>query len=74
MSTQCQKCGDHYALRDGCDPTSFCDTCAQTVISNLESIVPEPPNAITYERGVEILNAIQKDIYDRPYHEESQEL
>lgn len=63
MSEQCRKCGEEYSLRPECEPTTFCDLCAQTIIARLEEIVPEPPSAITWERGVEILNVIQKELY-----------
>lgn len=73
MDHQCQKCGDYYGCRPECEPTTFCDTCAQTIVARLEEITPEPPNAITRERGVEILNALQKELYDRPYAESGNE-
>lgn len=63
----CEKCGDSYTLRDGCEPTTFCDTCAQSIVARLEEITPEPPREITYECGVEILNALQKELFDRPH-------
>lgn len=28
----CKRCGDSYALREGCDPTPLCDPCAHAVI------------------------------------------
>lgn len=67
---QCLKCGDPYTLRDGCDPTTFCDTCAQSIIGRLEELTPKPPNAISYERGGEILTALQKELYTRNYTNE----
>ena len=33
----CAKCGDTYALRDGCDPSKYCDICAQAIVSELEA-------------------------------------
>ncbi len=63
MDYDCQKCGDFYSLESDLEPTTFCNTCAQTIIEKLIEIVPQPPIAITYERGVEILNTIQAELY-----------
>lgn len=60
---QCQKCGETYTCRPECDPTTFCDDCAQTIIARLEELTPKPPKAITYEQGVKILNALQAELY-----------
>ena len=65
----CHKCGDEYLLRDGHTPTVFCDPCAQTIISGLRKIVPRPPNAITWENGTQILNTIQRELYNLPHQE-----
>lgn len=73
MDHQCQKCGDYYACRDDCDPTTFCDTCAQSIVARLEEMTPEPPTAISQERGAAILNALQKELHDRPYAESANE-
>ena len=61
----CKVCGDSYTLRPECEATEFCDLCAQTILARIAPMVPEPPNAITWEHGVEILNALQKEIYRR---------
>jgi len=31
----CRKCGHAYALREGCDPTPFCDACAHDEVDRL---------------------------------------
>jgi hypothetical protein len=31
----CKKCHDTYALRDGFDPTDYCDLCAHSVVESL---------------------------------------
>ena len=62
---ECQKCGWLYVLGYGDEPTTFCHSCAQEIISKLEKITPKPPNAITWENWVEILNLIQKELYER---------
>lgn len=69
MDYQCKKCGEYYDCPFECEPTTFCHSCAQSIISHLEGMVPEPPNAITWEHGVKILNALQKELYDQPYAE-----
>ena len=33
--TRCRKCGSHYNLRDGEDPTPYCDWCAHKVVDEL---------------------------------------
>ena len=34
--TCCKSCGDEYELRDGCEPTKYCDLCAQKVVERIE--------------------------------------
>ena len=34
--TCCKSCGDEYELRDGCEPTKYCDLCAQKVVERVE--------------------------------------
>lgn len=31
----CHKCGTEYSLRDGCEPTAFCDDCAHGELQRL---------------------------------------
>lgn len=33
----CEECGDEYDLRDGCDPSKYCDECAQVRVIALEA-------------------------------------
>lgn len=61
----CKKCGAFYDLREGCEPTRFCDTCAQEILESLIDIIPEPPKAITWEIGSEILTKLQNEIYSK---------
>ncbi len=35
-NTVCRMCGDEYMLRDGCDPTKYCDLCSHKAVKNLE--------------------------------------
>lgn len=35
MNTECKRCGSHYELRDGYDPTPFCDECAHLEVERL---------------------------------------
>jgi hypothetical protein len=35
MSETCQSCGDTYTLRPECEPTGYCDLCAQTMLADL---------------------------------------
>ena len=35
----CARCGDEYNLRDGMDPSKYCDPCAQEHISELEPML-----------------------------------
>lgn len=30
--TICEECDDLYSLRDGCEPSKYCDECAQDVV------------------------------------------
>jgi len=39
--TCCKCCGDEYALRDGCEPTKYCDLCAHKMVDCLESELAE---------------------------------
>lgn len=34
---QCVKCGDEYFLNEGCEPTDYCDPCAQDVAEKIKS-------------------------------------
>ncbi len=34
--TCCKSCGDEYALREGCDPTKYCDQCAHKIVERVE--------------------------------------
>lgn len=34
---ECQRCGDEYSLRDGDDPTPYCDRCAHVVIEEQDA-------------------------------------
>lgn len=31
----CEKCGEHYSLRNECEPTSLCDLCCQTEFESM---------------------------------------
>lgn len=51
MSTEnedciCERCGDSYSLRDGCEPTPFCDVCAHEVIDTLRAALAEAKRII----------------------------
>lgn len=35
----CARCHDEYSLRDGMDPTKYCDECAQARVSELEPML-----------------------------------
>lgn len=37
--TQCKKCGEYYALREGNEPTPFCDVCAHIEVERLSALV-----------------------------------
>lgn len=30
----CKQCGEYYVLRQECDPTDYCDLCAQTMLED----------------------------------------
>lgn len=62
-STECVICGDYYALRSECEPTEFCDLCAQTILYVIAPMVPKPPAAITWEMGNEILTKLQNELW-----------
>lgn len=32
----CANCHEDYSLRDGCDPTRYCDACAHTLLEQME--------------------------------------
>lgn len=64
MNKNCIRCGDIYQLRGDCESTDYCDLCCQDIVFKLSQITPKPPKAITYEMGVEILNVLQKELYD----------
>lgn len=34
---ECQRCGNEYLLRDGDDPTPYCDRCAHAVIEERDA-------------------------------------
>lgn len=33
---ECKRCRQDYSVRDGCDPTKYCDDCAHEVVEKLE--------------------------------------
>ena len=37
--TFCNKCGSHYDLREGSEPSPFCDECAQAALIDLQNAV-----------------------------------
>ena len=59
----CARCHEQVSLEPDLDPSTFCNTCAQNIVEELLLIVPKPPNAIDWEKGVEILNVLQKELY-----------
>lgn len=44
---QCQGCGHMMRLRDGCEPTALCDTCAQDRLTVLEAREPLVQDVLT---------------------------
>ena len=32
----CQSCGDTYDLHEGCEPSKYCDRCAQKIVEKVE--------------------------------------
>ena len=64
--THCKRCGEFYDLRDGCEPTDFCDLCAQTILARLLEITPKPPKTIAhvtdYDRSI-ILRTLQEELH-----------
>jgi hypothetical protein len=61
--TKCRKCGTVYILRPECDPTIFCDLCAQTILEKLIEMIPMPPEKPKWSDGAELAALIQKEIY-----------
>jgi hypothetical protein len=49
--TECVRCGNHYSLRDGCDPGKYCDPCAQERVIELESAASPPEAARAWISG-----------------------
>ena len=39
--TCCKSCGDEYELRDGEEPTKYCDHCAHKIVERLEHEIEE---------------------------------
>lgn len=37
----CQKCEAEYSLRDGCDPSDYCDECAQGIVVGLREAMED---------------------------------
>lgn len=35
----CARCEDEYSLRDGMEPSKYCDPCAQEIVSELEAML-----------------------------------
>lgn len=52
----CQRCGHDYALRDGCEATPECDSCAHLVLVDLRNAVTHP--AETKADFINRINAI----------------
>ena len=38
MDHECEECGRVYAVREGCDPTRFCDNCAHDIAENSDKL------------------------------------
>jgi hypothetical protein len=55
----CRECGDTYTLRDGCDPSDYCDPCAQGVVLSLRASLAASEAA---KEAAEVdLDAIEKE-------------
>lgn len=39
----CARCEDEYSLRDGMEPSKYCDPCAQERVSELEAMLATEP-------------------------------
>jgi len=54
---ECELCGSPYALRDGCEPTPYCDACAHVAVERLtrelaavkaerDALLPPAPHSV----------------------------
>lgn len=48
----CSKCGNYYELRDGCEPTKYCDQCAHDVLDSVSAELEAAKRACTEMRAV----------------------
>ena len=47
---QCEKCGDEYSLREGGEPTGYCDPCAQEVLIEFQEALEKISEPIPFMR------------------------
>lgn len=63
ITAHCKRCGTHFNMGPDGLPNDFCGECSQTILGKIARMTPKPPDAITWERGVEILNVVQRELY-----------
>lgn len=56
---KCKKCDRNWQVK----PSLYCDGCAQLILARVFRLVAEPPKAITWEDGTEILTILQNELY-----------
>lgn len=42
MDPTCKRCGNEYRLREGCEPSEFCDPCAHIVADSAFQLTQLP--------------------------------
>lgn len=47
---RCTRCRDTYSLRDGCEPTAYCDDCAQALVEKYESAIRAHRDQVGHDR------------------------
>jgi predicted amidophosphoribosyltransferase len=63
----CRVCSKKFELLDrAAKPLPFCAQCAQAILARIDPMVPKAPQAITWEQGVAILDALQQALKKSP--------
>lgn len=50
-STDCKRCHEPMMLRDGCEPTPYCDNCAHALVEEHETEIARLENIVTIQQN-----------------------
>jgi len=59
MDNECTNCGRTMLLREGCDPTPFCDECAHGEVERLSQMVILLGEALEYQESISGIHGVK---------------